>query len=184
MQPATEATGQSENKEKNYFVKTFTHAATIDSTPYACVHDAIKFRQQICGGEEGIRKYCRRIVILGADHVAHMLGTEVMDNKSHTLTKCCFANVRLPLIFVSRSLPPSKKLEDQSIFVDEASVVGQWITDRTISDSNTMISAKFHAGALWVRFSGQIYLDMADFDCAGTMLKRLCERVRNGEGRS
>ena len=124
------------------------------------------------------------MLILNSDLVANILGTEIMDNKTHTITNCCFANVCLPLIFVSRDPSQHIKMEEQAIYVDEAPQIGKWITDRTVFDFNTMVPAQFHAGKMWVRFSGQIYLEMGDFDYAGTMLKGLCERVKNGEGRA
>ncbi len=168
----------------NRFVEMFASVATIDTTPYICVSEALRFRQMICGGEESIRQYCRRVVLLGANHIAEMLGTEVMDNETHTLTSCCFANVRLPLNFVPWDCSHHGKTPDRNIYVDEVHKIGKWITERTVFDFDTMVPAKFHAGAIWVRFSGQIYLEMKDFDWAGFMLKELCTRVMNGEGRA
>ena len=75
-------------------------------------------------------------------------------------------------------------MPNRQIYVDEAPKIGKWITERTIFDFDTMVPAMFHAGSMWVRFSGQIYVEIKDFEWAGYMLKELCERVVSGEGRA
>ena len=106
-----------------------------------------------------------------------------MENETNTLSNCCFANVRLPLNFVPRHTIQDEEPLGRNIYVDEAPKVGKWITERTILEFDTMVPAMFHAGAMWVRFSGQIYLEMKDFEWAGATLKVLCERVIGGECR-
>lgn len=185
-------------KGNSPFVELFAFVATTDTTPYLCVPEALKFREITCGGEANIRQYCQHISQVGGRHVAQTLGTEVMDNKTLTLTKCCFANVRLPLI-ISRhssgdghgsnaikgqaliSATPEKQAE---ITTEEAHMIGKWIMERAQEEFNTHIPAKIHAGSIWVRLSGQIYLAEEDFKWAARVLKELCERVLKGEGRS
>jgi len=130
--------------------------------------------------------------------MAEILRTEVMDNDTHTLGDCCFANVRLPLTFsprnssndlvaekvIRQSVAESQVEDDGSISVVEAPKIQKWIMERAVMDFDTHIPTKYHAGAMWVRLSGQIYLELKDFEWAGYMLKELCERVLNGEGRS
>ena len=169
---------------KRSFAEMFAHVATIDDTPYCCVAEALRFREEICGGEENIMRYCQLSAQAGSHRVAQILGTEVMDNKINTLSNCCFGNVRLPLNFVPRRAIHVEETPVRNIYIDEAPAIGKWITERTILDFDTMVPAMFHAGAMWVRFSGQIYLEMKDFEWAGAMLKGLCERVVSGEGRA
>jgi hypothetical protein len=121
-----------------------------------------------------------------------------MDNKIHTLTKCCFVNVRLSLIISRHSSSDehgSNAIEGQAPFgpvsekqgevtVEEALVIVKWIMERAQKEFNTHIPAKIHAGAIWVRLSGQVYLAEEDFGWAARVLKELCERVLKGEGRS
>ena len=185
-------------KGNSPFVELFAFVATTDTTPYLCVPEALKFREITCGGEANIRQYCQHISQVGGSRIAQILGTEVMDNKTHTLTKCCFANVRLPLIISrhnssdghgsnaiegqARIGPVSKKQGE--VTVEEAPVIVKWIMERAQKEFNTHIPAKVHAGAIWVRLSGQIYLAEEDFEWAARVLKGLCERVSKGEGRS
>ena len=185
-------------KGNSPFVELFAFVATTDTTPYLCVPEALKFREITCGGEANIRQYCQHISQVGGSRVAQILGTEVMDNKTHTLTKCCFANVRLPLIIsrhnssdghglnaIKGQAPIGPVSEKQGeVTVEEAPVIVKWIMERAQKEFNTHIPAKIHAGAIWVRLSGQIYLAEEDFGWAARVLKELCERVLKGEGRS
>lgn len=134
--------------EKNPFVEIFAKVATIDTSPYICVPEALRFREEVCGGEESIRQYCRYISLTGAQHVAEILGTQVMDNKTSSLTSCCFANVRLPLAFTPQNSSQEGSKLGRNIHVDEAPKIAKWITERTVFDYDTIVPAKCHAGAM------------------------------------
>lgn len=228
MIPEAGSSSSSEQKKKNYFVELFAFVATIDPTPYLCIPEALRFRQVVCGGEERIRKYCEDIAQIGGQRVAQILGTEVMQNSTHTLTNCSFVNVRLPLTFTSpppaaavrdytlpqsddagvvvveegfaglkitsqnyhphHPFPPPNELNAknsmaQKIFNrEDAPRIVLWIIERALIDFDIPIMTKFHAGAVWVRLSGQIYIELQDFERAAEVLKGLCERVHNSWG--
>ncbi len=59
-------------------------------------------------------------MLLGADHVAKMLGPEVMDNKTHCLTSCCFANVSLPLTFAPWNPSRDRETLDETYIMTRA----------------------------------------------------------------
>ena len=181
--------------------------ATIDPTPYLCIPEALRFRQLVCGGEESIRQYCQDIAQIGGHRVAQILGTEVMQNSTYTLTNCSFVNVRLPLEFSanhhhqqhdeldssaaaeaaksataaaaesSSQGKSSKMMKDKKIFnPEDAPTIVRWIIDRALLDFDIPIMTKFHAGAIWIRLSGQVYVELRDFERAAEVLKELCER--------
>lgn len=220
-----EASSSSSSSEKRTnFSELFAFVATVDTTPYLCVPEALRFRQVVCGGEESIRQYCQDIAQIGGRRVTQILGTEVMQNSTHTLTNCSFVNVRLPLTFstspaeapdslypqsnngddhdddavpvvvegfvgltiISRheldtaGSNPMKKKEKQKILNrEDAPAIVRWIIDRALIDFNIPIMTKFHAGAVWIRLSGQIYIELQDFERAADVLKGLCEQVNN-----
>ena len=91
------SSSSSENKPD--FAELFAFVTTVDTTPYLCVPKALRFRQVAYSGEESIRHYCQDIAQIGGRRVAQILGTEVMQNSTRTLTNCSFVNVRLPLTF-------------------------------------------------------------------------------------
>jgi hercynylcysteine S-oxide lyase len=66
--------------DKSPFITLFQFVATNDNAPYYCLPAALNFRQNLCpGGEEGIYTYIRDVAQRGADLLALLLGTEVMD---------------------------------------------------------------------------------------------------------
>jgi hypothetical protein len=143
----------------------------MDHTPYTIVPEAINFREEI-GGEEAVRKYCWDIARQGGRRVAEILGTDVMDNKSGTLSQCCLANVKLPLKFED---PGNGK--GSGLSARDAGKVKQWIKLIAFQEADTYLQLEFYAGSMWVRLSGQIYVGLQDFELAGHMLKELCERL-------
>ena len=155
----------------------FKWAATIDQTPYLCVPDALRFRQDICGGEEKIRRYCFDLAIEGGQAVANHLGTEVMQHHQSKLHECCFTNVRLSLHFTNDA-------EEGELHAADGPRIVKWIMDRLLCEHSTWIPGKFYGGAAWFRFSAQVYLEMKDFEWAAGILKGLCARVEQGEWRS
>ena len=158
--------------ETNEFVMRHHFVGTVDCSNYLCIPDAIKFRQEVCGGEEKIMKYCEDIAREGGERAAEILGTEVMNNKEGTLTKCAFANVRLPL-----------KIGDGEREVKQQEVPGlvEWLKCKAMEESDTYLQIILYRGNWWWRISGQIYLEVEDVVWGAEVMKKLCERVRKGE---
>jgi hypothetical protein len=130
--------------------------------------EALKFRRETCGGEEKIMGYCQQLARQGGQQAAAILGTEVMSNDEGT----CFANVRLPLQIGEG--------RDQLRHAEAFRVVS-WMSKTLDKDYHTFISIYVHASSLWARFSGQIYLELADLIWGANVLKTLCQRVSNRE---
>jgi hercynylcysteine S-oxide lyase len=160
----------------------FNWAATVDQTPYLCVPAAIRFRADICGGEDRIRDYCFSLAHNAGLVISDRLGTEVMQHPKSVLNQCCFTNVRLPLDFHQPDMAHAA-VEDG---LDPANgpVIVKWIMHRLMYKFNTWIPGKFYNGAIWVRLSAQIYLEMKDFEWAALIPQKLCKRVSRGEWRS
>lgn len=153
-----------------YFVRLFVKVSTNDTTPYVCIPAALQFRQDNCGGEDKIRGYCERIAREGGLRMAEIFGTEVLENKSQTLGRCCFTNVKLPL-----SLP------QLGATASDGKIIPKWIQEKTPEEYETYIPTKFFEGEFWSRVSGQIYLTLEDFDWAASTLLELCRRAEAGE---
>ncbi|KAI2622002.1 PLP-dependent transferase [Hypomontagnella submonticulosa] len=164
--------------QTSYFVGLFEKVSTIDTTPYICVIEALKFRNQVCGGEECVRNYCINMAKEGGELMATIMGTEVLENKARTLRDCCFTNVRLPLDVAPEGSQQGRR--EGKIPADEAKAVADWITIATVNEFDTFIATRYYAGAFWIRISSQIYLERADFEWAANVLLDLCSRVRKG----
>ncbi|PQE20532.1 hypothetical protein CJF30_00001846 [Rutstroemia sp. NJR-2017a BBW] len=161
---------------KSSFVNQFEFVGTIDNTNYLCVAEAIKWRQEVCGGEKAITDYCKNLSKEGGALVAQILGTEVMDNSTNTLTDCSLINVLLPITI------GEEKVEGM-VNVSESNKMKAylWMVDTLMKDYNTWIMIAYLEGKWWTRLSAQVYLDMEDFEWAGRTLKELCMRVGNGD---
>ncbi|EMD61271.1 hypothetical protein GGP41_010156 [Bipolaris sorokiniana] len=160
------------------FIFMFDYVATMDYTPYLCIPAALEFRNQVCGGEAKIREYCYDIARKGGDCMAEILGTHVLTTKSETMRQCAFANVELPLVFKKKEEVDQSKGE---LDIDDAVKIAAWIKRTAAMEMDTYFQTAFHAGKLWVRLSGQIYLEVDDYKWAAPKLMELCERAKRGE---
>jgi selenocysteine lyase/cysteine desulfurase len=168
----------------DYLGDLFAWAATVDMSPYLCVPEAIKFRSQICGGETAIRDYCFGLAQEGGKRMASIFGTEVLDNRTCTLSQCCFAMVRLPLVFAPdpSSGPYTITSLERKVPVfpsERGPELAKTIMDTLMTKHDTWIPAMFYRGAIWARVSAQIYLEMADFEWAAEVLVALCNDLRD-----
>jgi len=157
---------------KSKFVILFQFVATIDVSSYLCIEEALRFRREVCGGEENIMQHCVDISNEAGRLAAEILGTEVMENAEKTLTRCSMTNVGLPLkIGDGKGEIPSK----------DTYVVAAWITAVLAKEYDIYAPAFIHAGAFWTRFSGQIYLELEDYAMGADALRSLCERAKRGD---
>lgn len=162
-----------------YFTEMFVDVATTDTTPYLCIPEALRFRAEVCGGEDAIMAYCLRLAREGGDRVAQMLGTEVLDNHGGLSRQCSFANVRLPLEI--RKPDGEEAAGGGDLDLSDAQAVYDWIFDLMAREYDTYFQIKYYQGAFWVRFSAQVYLSMEDFEWGAKTLLEICERVKRGE---
>ena len=158
----------------------FEVTATIDKSSYLCAPQAIKFRKEVLGGEESIREYCFKLARGGGKLVAAILGTEVMENKEGTLGECCFAMVRLSPVYSDADVNGSAE-NGTSLPTKAAPEIAKWMSSTLMEKYDTFIPGMLYEGAMWMRLSAQVYLDLEDFRWAGNVLKELCRNVEGGE---
>lgn len=161
---------------KSAFVNNFEFVGTVDNSPYLCVPEALRWREDVCGGEEKIQEYCMKLAREGGKKVAAILGTDILDNEEETMTACCLVNVRLPL-----EIGTAKKQGRNIIEPGFGPDAWQWMLKTLMGDHKTFIAIFYFQNVWWARLSGQVYLDEKDFEVAGHALKSICERVGKGE---
>ena len=183
----------------------FEFVGTNDNGPFTCVPAALEFRKSI-GGEDAIMAYCTELARQGGRLVANKLGTEVIDNASHTNTDCCFTTVKLPInlnkIKIAaeathkremewsekiRMMPPQHHPQDvqQTEQGQEqplkphnyGNVVRDNIIKLLVNEHVTFMAILFYREAWWVRLSAQIYLELEDFRWSAEVLKKVSQRV-------
>lgn len=162
---------------KSPWVANFEFVGSIDNSPYLCIPTAIKWREDH-GGEKAIRQYNQKLAKDAAKRTAEILGTDYIDNSTGTLTNCCLTNTRLPLDFTDVAGVGVKA----GIAKEEVgSVVNTWMRQILLTDYDTFIATMFYNGKWYARWSGQVYLELEDFEWAATILKEVCARVVRGE---
>jgi selenocysteine lyase/cysteine desulfurase len=161
------------------YISNFAYYGTLDNSAIYCVPEAVRFRKEVCGGEEKIRKYCRDLVWEGAEIVASTLGTRMMEVPSQDSP---MVNVLLPLELTSEGkLVLDAKVSDGSNKAEVSSAqIVDWLGRTMVERNDTFMATMEYQGSMWVRLSGQIYLEREDFVRAGEILKTLCEEVRTG----
>jgi len=177
-------------KSSSQFLNQFNFIGTLDNSPYLCVKDSIKWRQEVLGGEERILEYQRELARKGGKIVADILGTSILENKEGCLTDCAMVNVPLPF-----GIMPDGKVSDADkaktrnggetvqymVPRNETSDVTDWIKVKLMEDYNTFIMIFPYHDRWYARISAQVYLDEQDFEWAGQTLKQISERVIKGE---
>lgn len=159
------------------YIGNFEFVGTIDSSPYLCIPKAVEWRKGL-GGEKVIKEYCTKLAQDAGQLVAKSLGTEVLDNKTKTLSQCCMSMVRLPLDFEKvQQLGEKAGLSQEKV----GAAVNIWLLQTMASDYNTFLQTLFYGGVWWARLSGQVYLELSDFESMVPSLKELCERATKGE---
>lgn len=169
VRPHTEGT--------NEFVSLFQYYGTIDFGPPLCIPAAIDFRQNICGGEEKIRKYCRDLAREGEARAAQILGTKPIPVSEEKRTS--FANLRLPI-----DVSTTENKNPETIPLDDVPLVLSWVMRHLYEDHNVFVNVSYISGALWARFSAMVYLELEDFEYCARALKELSERVLKGDYKS
>jgi len=157
---------------KSEFLMNFEFVGTIDNTNYLTVPEAIKWREGVCGGEDAIIEYTTNLAREGGKVVADILETYVADNSTHTMTDCSFVNVALPLIPSVEKIPGVWTVDPE--FWLEATL---WMQRIGVDDYKSFIAIYYFQDQWWARLSGQVYLDLSDFEWAGRTLKKICERA-------
>lgn len=184
------------SKGKSAFETNFEFTGTIDATAYLCVAEALKWREEVLGGEERIREYLWKLNKEGIARVAELLGTTttadgkpgVLDNERGTMTDCAMANVALPIRMVREETEEvgqgdedAAQGEDVVIPRSQAYDATQWMLETLMAEHHTFVALFVYADRWWARLSAQVYLDMDDYEWAGTTLKQLCDRVGRRE---
>lgn len=106
-------------------------------------------------------KYTHEMAVKGGALVAEILGTSVMENSEGTLT-ASMVNVELPLKESKYSDSETERL----------------IIEKMIYEHNCLAPAYKHNGKWWVRFSGQIYIDLDDFKYGAKAIQQICNELQ------
>lgn len=147
--------------EKTLLQAKFGFVGTIDYTNYIVAAKAAEFRQEVCGGEHAIIKYNSELASKGAALFAKELNGEVFvgSGPEDTLvTDTSMTNVYLS--FAEYDIP----VEDYPEAIAE-------LQAQLVQKYNVFIQFSLYNGRPLIRLSGQVYLEMADFEDGVKALK-------------
>ncbi|KAJ5225976.1 hypothetical protein N7468_007201 [Penicillium chermesinum] len=187
---ASPATGASVLKDpsspqKTPFEELFEFVATTDDSPYVCVPAALKFRREVCGGEDAIIAYNEKLANEAGDAVAKILATEVLQEPDlkpgevSNMRRCAMSTVRLPIAVADGTDPVPGAMA--TISVDEASRAFAFIQRTLMQEYDTFVPTFQHGPWLWTRLSAQTWLEKSDFEWLGGVLHELCGRIARKE---
>ncbi|EAU33887.1 conserved hypothetical protein [Aspergillus terreus NIH2624] len=170
-----------EDPTKTAFESLFEFVATNDDTPYFCVPAALKFRNEVCGGEDRIYTYLETLANEAGDVVAGILGTDVLQEPNlapgtqSQLRRCAMSTVRLPI-----AVGQSETSEKACAVVQEDQVgsVVSWFQTTLTNKYSTFVPVFAHGGWMWTRLSAQVYLDRQDFEWLAGVLKDMCGDIK------
>ncbi|KAL4951786.1 pyridoxal phosphate-dependent transferase [Aspergillus filifer] len=157
---------------KSPFVTLFEFTGTTDDSAYSCVPAAMKFRKEVCGGEEKIYSYLEESAGEAGDVVATALGTDVLRavRGEKSGLGCAMVNVRLPI----RVSDENEKKQDGIVTVRsaDASPLAHHLHEKLI-EKGTFVPCFQHGEWFYTRLSAQIYLEKSDFVWLGGVLKEI-----------
>lgn len=127
----------------------FAYTSTLDYSSILTIPAALKFRKEICGGEDAIIKYNLDLAKQASQYiVANWPGSEILQGKEDDIVTAMF-NIKIPGF--------------ANYTVEELTKVGVFLNDYLRVKKRTYIPVFLYDGALWTRWSTQIYLDLDDF---------------------
>jgi selenocysteine lyase/cysteine desulfurase len=130
----------------NTFLAQFDYTGTIDNTNYLLIPEAIKWRKEVCGGEEAIIEYNTNLTREGGKAVAKILGTETLDNVSGSMTNCCLINVLLPL-----TISPTKVAGTNTVDPQHSMAVIDWMQNTIKTEYKTFLPIFYFQDQWWTR---------------------------------
>ena len=154
------------------FINNFSWVGTVNNSSYLVIPEALKWREEVCGGEAAIMEYNNKLTQDAGKLVAERLGTKMIENGDETFTDCGLVNVILPLTASKERIEGVETIDPEFKFL-----AIYWMQDIMVSEYKTFLNMGFYQGQWYARFGGQVYLDLEDFEWAAKMLKDVCSRA-------
>lgn len=122
------------------------------------IEDVKKFRNEVCGGELEIAKYCNAL--------AHKIGETIWKDDDNKFP----ADKESVTSMVNIRVPYEKWIGPEYELVTVAKWLGE-ITKEISRKHHTFVSMFKHDDKVWVRFSTQIYNELEDFEYASNAIE-------------
>lgn len=143
--------------EETRLVDRFAFYSTHFYASVAVVDEALKFRKEVCGGEEAIQKYCLELALAAANAAAAKWGTSVLGQQEDGLvpTATAMINVEVPM--------PAEAITAATAnfpaFLDS-------LLPTHFDTFKTFVPLVPHNGKVYARFLGMVYNELSDYEQA------------------
>lgn len=138
--------------DKFKFIGSKTFAAV------ACIPEALKFRAEVCGGEEKIRDYCFSLARkVGKLAETRFPGAKVLENDENSLVTA-MVSVVFPIENYSTTFDASDPQSAKELVAD--------ILEIMLEKHKTFVPFAPHAGKMMCRLSCQVYNEESDYEYA------------------
>lgn len=164
----------SPKQEAETLIDRFVFVGSVNPAPIFTILDALKFRREICGGEEKIHDYCFDLAKKVGETISKKWNTSVLENDAGTLTNA-MVNIEVPLEKAGVTLEQ---------FDNDYDNIMQDSLRRLVFDYHTFITYFKHNNKIYVRFSCQIYNDLSDFEYASDVLLKVLKELVEREADS
>ncbi|KAL4961151.1 putative aminotransferase family protein (LolT) [Aspergillus stella-maris] len=159
---------------KSPFITLFEFTGTTDDSAYSCVPAAMKFRKEVCGGEEKIYSYLEELAGEAGNVVANALGTDILRavKGGKGGLGCSMVNVRLPIRVSDEDERQKKRDGIVTVRSADVSPLAHYLHEKLI-EKGTFVPCFQHGEWFYTRLSAQIYLEKSDFVWLGDVLKEI-----------
>lgn len=147
----------STRNEKNLLRDKFFFVGTLNYSPYISVTEAVKFRQEVCGGEQAIKDYTYKLALEAAELFAREFDTEILKSTVETNDD----DISTSMINVFLPTPSGPKIAGTNQ-VDIEFAMNE-LQYSMLQEDDVYFPISCHNGKLYTRLSAQVYLDIDDF---------------------
>lgn len=155
---------ETDELNKMRFINTFQYVGTTNRAAISTIPEAIRFRQEVCGGDQAIMKYCNDL----CHQVIELFTKTVWPNTSYLTNEDESAVTSMVTIEV-----PLDQYAADDFDRDDLRRCLLYIEEQICSKHNTFIPFCIHNGKLFVRFSCQIYNEIKDYTFAAEVIQKV-----------
>lgn len=150
----------------------FSYTSTLDYTSMLTIPDAIKFRQEVCGGEEYIMAYNLKLAKDASSYIlSNWEGTTLMSGKEDDIVTTMF-NIQLPEYSAANGYAKDKLIE-----------IALFLNDYLTKQKRTFVPVFIYKDAIWTRWSAQIYLELDDYKWGLDALKEAVTKYKESQNK-
>lgn len=149
-------------------INKFSFVGTVTYSQMFSVSEALKFRSEVCGGEENIRRYQYSLQEKAIEIVKKVFGpgSRLLQNSTKTLNPPGLFNICLP---VDVKYVPI--LDHFKSHPDEYKLFKHKCDEKMLTEKKAFALIVLHNNEIWVRFSVNLYNEANDYAIAAASVK-------------